>query len=110
MVSGHRLYIYSDSTFEYNQSGPLLFYTKGKWLVSSKNSIMLVSNNVTYPKEKPIVDTFFLSFDSVIVKIKDKDKVEMDNMIFKLRNQVLIFRTLLKFISYLQNLSTPPPL
>lgn len=33
----------------------------------------------------------------------------MDNTIFKLRNQVPIFRTLLKFISYLQNLSTPPP-
>lgn len=87
LFSSSQLVIYSDSTFEYTEGGPALKYSKGKWIINGdKKSITLISLNQHYVINKHLVDTVFLNFDSINVKIKRKNKVVMNSKVFSLSN------------------------
>ena len=85
LFSPRQLYIYGDSTFQYTEGGPALKYTKGKWIKVDKSRIALKSIN-QIRQEKELRDTVFLDFDSMVVRIRGKNKVEMNNQLFIYRD------------------------
>jgi archaellum component FlaF (FlaF/FlaG flagellin family) len=83
-----KLIFYQNSTFEYkNFHSPILSYTKGFWRLNpDKKSLVLKS--IYIPNQnigKFPIDTLYLKFDSVIVKIKSKTTVEMKKELFSIQ-------------------------
>lgn len=80
----NKIVINKDSTFVYQGGCSIVEYTKGFWRLSSDKkgiiltSILLPDNN----KPNQPIDTIYLKFDSLLVKIKSKTTVEMKKELF----------------------------
>jgi len=79
LCAPHKLYVYSDSTFEYNECGPVVMYSKGYWhLGNNRSQIMLQTiNEQEHNISKKFIDTIFLDLNNTVLKIKKRKTLEM---------------------------------
>ena len=82
MLGSNELILYADSTFKYTGAGLARNFTIGKWWVHDKKSIILTSGTYNLVPNKQIVDTILVNFDNRIIKIKGRDKVELNDEVF----------------------------
>jgi len=73
-----KLFIYSDSTFKYEESGPALKISKGRWVLNEdRSSLTLISSNEYRATDKSLLDTVFLDMNGMVVRIKNRHEVEV---------------------------------
>jgi hypothetical protein len=82
MIGRNELLIFADSTFIYSGGGGTVHFTLGKWRVYDKKSIILTSGVYNLVPHKQLVDTILVNFENRIIKLKGRDRVELNGELY----------------------------
>jgi len=82
LFGANKLWFNQDYTYKFIRNGPSIFLSTGSWQYNKINNTIELTSGKDIIRVRNTVDTMWMNMTGTVIKVKNKNKILFDNIIY----------------------------